>query len=528
MKQCILLAFLIIVVSIAFVAFAENDIIGTWYLSEVKQAGQSINVENTGDLVVLEIIPDKTVTMDYNNKKTYSTWSQKDGGFIVDGKKAEIMGDKLSLITNGMIMEFSRQSFESSLSQLFSENNVALGEGYSFSKDLEGVKKAAQSVFYVEMYNDNNICMGSGSGFICFDEHLFVTNQHVIDGAAYLKVWDDQKKMCIIDKYAAVDVTHDIAILQFRDGNKYQSLEMDLEDKLERGQTAIAMGSPEGFQGSISYGNISAFPVLELFGNIKCIQYTAPIAHGSSGGCLFNDRGKLIGITSAVSAGMQNIGFAVPIEYLQRLYRSWNKSYFDLNTLAKRNENRWTVETEENKNEDYTKITGGVVNSIVAVPDNLWLDIEYYNMNITLTEYLEAYEQARKTVVKGAPAIKNPTLKEDNGSWEKYYYIDYDIDAGIGTKIFCIAENKGTFEIPVETITISIKKNTIACARACLYTFYRDVYLLDQLEEFYEKNNCEWNNQAAAILTSEGIYIEYSKGYMGDGGIVIRNVAKPY
>ena len=65
--------------------------------------------------------------------------------------------------------------------------------GYSFREDYEGIDEAANSLFYVEVYNRDYQCLASASGFVCFEEHLFVTNYHVIDieGAAFLRIWDD-------------------------------------------------------------------------------------------------------------------------------------------------------------------------------------------------------------------------------------------------------------------------------------------------------------------------------------------------
>ncbi|MBR1708236.1 MAG: serine protease, partial [Clostridia bacterium] len=83
---------------------------------------------------------------------------------------------------------------------------------YSFRKDYDAIDLAAKSVFYVEMYDRNDQCFGSGSGFIAFDEHLFVTNEHVIDGASYIKVWDEDNKMYFIDQFISVDKAHDIAM----------------------------------------------------------------------------------------------------------------------------------------------------------------------------------------------------------------------------------------------------------------------------------------------------------------------------
>ena len=199
--------------------------------------------------------------------------------------------------------------------------------GYSFREDYDALDSAAKSLFYVEVYNRDFEALASASGFVCFEEHLFVTNYHVIDieGAAFLRIWDDDDNKYLIEQIAAVDPEHDLAILKFPDGVRYRSLELDSESELKRGQPVVTIGSPRGFHGTVAFGNLSAFPKANERGDFRLIQFTAPTSHGSSGGCLFDDNGKVIGITSAGSDNGQNIGFAVPVSYLQDLYRDWKE-----------------------------------------------------------------------------------------------------------------------------------------------------------------------------------------------------------
>ena len=197
---------------------------------------------------------------------------------------------------------------------------------YSFREDYERVDAAAKSLFYVEVYDNSYECTGNASGFVSFDEHLFVTNQHVIDGAAVLKVWDDDDNVFLINQVAVSDREHDLAILLFPEGGKYAALEQDSGQELKRGQPVVTIGSPGGLQNTVAYGNISAFPVID---GMKYIQFTAPISHGSSGGCLFDDNGRVIGVTSAGYDEGQNLNFAIPIRHVQDLYRQWDGSSYE-------------------------------------------------------------------------------------------------------------------------------------------------------------------------------------------------------
>ena len=209
---------------------------------------------------------------------------------------------------------------------------------YSFLEDLDGIDRAAKSIFYVEAQDREGNMLRRATGFVAFDEHLFITNQHVIQGAYTLKAEGEDGSRYFLDQVVISDKNRDIAILLFPDGEKYESLEMDAEKELKRGQPVVAIGNPIGFRGTVSYGNISAFPRMSGYGGLKCIQFTAPMSHGSSGGCLFDDAGKLIGVSSGVGVSEyngevgENISLAVPISVVLELYGQWNKT--DTETLG--------------------------------------------------------------------------------------------------------------------------------------------------------------------------------------------------
>jgi len=79
-----------------------------------------------------------------------------------------------------------------------------------------------------------------------------------------------------------------------------------------RAEPVVAIGSPQGMLNTVSMGNVSGFVTID---NVDCIQFTAPISNGSSGGALFNDHGEVIGVTTSAIAPngnvVQNLNFAV-------------------------------------------------------------------------------------------------------------------------------------------------------------------------------------------------------------------------
>ena len=389
-------------------------------------------------------------------------------------------------------------------------------EGYSFSEDSAAIKQATQSVFYVEMYDEKKNCLGNASGFVSFDEHFFVTNEHVVDGASYIIVWDINDKSYVLDQVVAIDKDHDIAMLKFEDGSKYTSLKLDTNNNLRRGMPIVAIGS-KGLQVASSTGIISALRALDQYAGVTCIQYSAPTSHESNGGCLLGDNGKVIGITSAIASEGQYIGVAVPVQYLLELYSKMKSNVYDVMDSSG-SDNSGILEKNGKKKEDPTIITGGKINTIVAVSDDF--DVKPFimdKMSITVQDFLNKYNEIRRTTVKNAPAITSRTIKEFD-SWDREYYINSEPDDGVGTRLVWKVEKDAdinNLNVPLEFIVqfyrlrfynTSLKENT----KACLAVFSGDERLMDKMIDFYERNECRYNDEYVALLTSEGYLITYS------------------
>ena len=192
---------------------------------------------------------------------------------------------------------------------------------YDFIEDADAIERSADSVFMLEVYDSDNRKIGVGSGFIAFDPSLLVTNYHVIDGGAYIIAISDDKEQFLVSKVCIADKEKDIAILQFDQVPGVPVLELDGNTELKRSESVVAIGSPAGLMNTISIGNISAFYQRD---GRDWIQFTAPISSGSSGGALFNDQGKIIGITTATYASAQNINMAVKAKAVIDLYKNWD------------------------------------------------------------------------------------------------------------------------------------------------------------------------------------------------------------
>jgi len=154
----------------------------------------------------------------------------------------------------------------------------------------------------------------TGSGFIVRPDGYILTNAHVVRGATKIKVkLNDGRTMP--GKVVGVDSFSDIAVVKI-DGKDLPTLKMGSSSSLRPGEFAIAIGSPLGFDHTVTMGIISAVgrTVTDVNGNINFIQTDAAINPGNSGGPLLNLEGEVIGVNTAIQANAQNIGFSIPID----------------------------------------------------------------------------------------------------------------------------------------------------------------------------------------------------------------------
>ena len=168
---------------------------------------------------------------------------------------------------------------------------------------------------------DAPVRQGLGSGFIISEDGLIVTNNHVIDGATTVTVTfaDGSEQEATV---VGADPLTDIALLDI-EGTGLPTVAFGSSDAMRVGDEVIAMGNPFGLGGTVTTGivsakdrNINAGPFDEF------IQTDAAINRGNSGGPLFNDKGEVIGVNTAIfspNGTNAGIGFAVPSDLVSRI-----------------------------------------------------------------------------------------------------------------------------------------------------------------------------------------------------------------
>ena len=155
------------------------------------------------------------------------------------------------------------------------------------------------------------IQQGVGSGFIVSGDGYVLTNAHVVDGATEVTVKLTDKRE-FKARVVGVDKRTDVALLKI-DASGLPAVRTGDAERSKVGEWVVAMGSPFGFENTVTAGIISAKARrLPDENYVPFIQTDVAINPGNSGGPLVNDRGEVIGINSAINPAGSGIGFAIP------------------------------------------------------------------------------------------------------------------------------------------------------------------------------------------------------------------------
>ena len=162
---------------------------------------------------------------------------------------------------------------------------------------------------------------GLGSGFIVRSDGIIMTNAHVVDGANHVTVkLSDRREFKA--KVIGVDKQTDIAVLKIK-ATDLPTVKLGDSSKVQVGQWVLAIGSPYGFENTVTAGIVSATSRALPDGTYTpFIQTDAPINPGNSGGPLFNMQGQVIGINSQIysqTGGFQGLAFAIPINLASQI-----------------------------------------------------------------------------------------------------------------------------------------------------------------------------------------------------------------
>lgn len=168
-----------------------------------------------------------------------------------------------------------------------------------------------------------------GSGFIINANGTIVTNNHVVRGAKSVSVTLDDGTV-LPAKIVGADPRTDIAVLKVDAGHPLPYIQLGNSRDVKPGEWVIAMGNPFGLGGTVTAGIVSA--VSRDIGDgpyDQFIQVDAPINQGNSGGPLFTQDGKVIGMNTAIlspTGGSVGIGFAIPSDMIRTVAQQLEKT----------------------------------------------------------------------------------------------------------------------------------------------------------------------------------------------------------
>jgi serine protease Do len=157
---------------------------------------------------------------------------------------------------------------------------------------------------------------GLGSGFIIDPNGLIMTNAHVVKDAneVTVKLTDRREYRA---KVLGADPKTDIAVIKI-DAKNLPAVSLGNSDKLQPGEWVLAIGSPFGFENTVTAGVVSAKGrTLPTDSAVPFIQTDVAVNPGNSGGPLFNAKGEVVGINSQIysqSGGYQGVSFSIPID----------------------------------------------------------------------------------------------------------------------------------------------------------------------------------------------------------------------
>src|SRR5699024_511687 len=245
------------------------------------------------------------------------------------------------LIANNLIPMFD---FNSSTSQSpLSESTETMSNDLTSDSEIKDVPIAEVSKAVVGVKNirtldpwTNTTQGGTGSGIIYKQENnkaYIVTNNHVIEDAEEIEIELSNKEV-VPAKLLGSDPLTDLAVLEMDDEHVEYVAEFYDSDKLEVGETVIAIGNPLGseFAGSVTKGIISGLKrsvEVDTDGDkqrdwvTEVLQTGAAINPGNSGGALVNTKGKVIGINSmkVAQSAVEGIGLAIPSNTAQPIIK---------------------------------------------------------------------------------------------------------------------------------------------------------------------------------------------------------------
>lgn len=237
-------------------------------------------------------------------------------------KRSNAVGAKFFEGRPNLIADVAEQVAESVVNIDISKTAGGAGGGdpeMELFRRFFGFEPGQGSPFFSPGGGGQQMVMGNGSGVVVDQAGHILTNNHVVEGANTITVTlnDGSKHKASV---VGTDPYSDLAVLKISAPNLTPAV-LGHSETLRPGEWVLAIGSPLGFDHTVTLGIISAISrrVPDLNANVDFIQTDAAINPGNSGGPLINLNGEVVGINTAISGQGQNIGFAIPVDAVREV-----------------------------------------------------------------------------------------------------------------------------------------------------------------------------------------------------------------
>jgi putative serine protease PepD len=196
------------------------------------------------------------------------------------------------------------------------------------AKVLPSVVMLQMTVVHQDTTRGFDVRSEQGSGIIVNSDGLILTSNHVLTNSEVVGAAGQRENLVTLNdgrkaQFTVVgsDPILDIAVVRIHGVSGLTPISFGSSANLDVGQQVVAIGSPQGFQSTVSAGIISALhrPIFEEGSLYQAIQIDAATSHGNSGGALVNLRGELIGVNSSGNEGAYGLSFAIPVDQAKRV-----------------------------------------------------------------------------------------------------------------------------------------------------------------------------------------------------------------
>jgi hypothetical protein len=179
--------------------------------------------------------------------------------------------------------------------------------------------RCAGAIVEVAVQDDNGRVRATGSGIILKDSAWLVTNYHIFERGGYIIAAKDGIPLDLSPGIVRADANRDVLIIKISPASfpelwkRVPRLKLARYRDLRRGQRIFAIGNPRGLETTITDGLISGLRTA-VDTSHKLVQISASISPGSSGGGVFDEKGRLVGMTTFMMDPGSSLNFALPVD----------------------------------------------------------------------------------------------------------------------------------------------------------------------------------------------------------------------